>query len=96
MNRIYVFPRPALQSKQDWWYYCSNKSLVTTIGKIFKEAVQVPTEVLGIDVILFVSDYPYESVEDMMTFLGQLPLSQEETEQLYFHNAQQALGIPQI
>lgn len=48
------------------------------------------------DRILFASDYPFESIEDMMAFLGQLPLSQEETEQLYFRNAETALGIPQL
>lgn len=95
-NRIKFLPNPALQCKQDLRYYFRNNIWVTTSGNMSKEAFQCTKDVLGMDRILFASDYPYESVEDMMTFLGQLPLSQEETEQLYFHNAQQALGIPQI
>lgn len=95
-NRIKFLPNPALQCKQDLGYYFRNNIWVTTSGNMSKEAFQCTKDVLGMDHILFASDYPYESLEDMMAFLGQLPLSQEETEQLYFRNAQQALGIPQI
>ena len=95
-NRIKFLPNPALQCHQDLRYYFRNNIWVTTSGNMSKEAFQCTKDVLGTDRILFASDYPFESIEDMMAFLGQLPLSQEETEQLYFRNAETALGIPQL
>lgn len=95
-NRIKFLPNPALQCHQDLRYYSRNNIWVTTSGNMSKEAFQCTKDVLGMDRILFASDYPFESIEDMMAFLGQLPLSQEETEQLYFRNAETALGIPQL
>ena len=95
-NRIKFLPNPALQCKRKLGDYFRSNIWVTTSGNMSREAFQCTKEVLGMDHILFASDYPYESVEDMMDFLQGLPLSQEEMEQLYFRNAHQLLGIPQI
>lgn len=92
-NRIKFLPNPALQCQHDLGYYFHNNIWVTTSGNMSKEAFQCTKDVLGLDRILFASDYPYESMEDMMAFLSQLPLSQEEAELLYFRNAETALGI---
>lgn len=95
-NRIKFLPNPALQCRQDLRYYFQHNIWVTTSGNMSRQAFQCTKEVLGMDRILFASDYPYESIEDMMAFLGQLPLTQEESELLYFQNAETALGLPRI
>ena len=95
-NRIKFLPNPALQCRQDLRYYFQHNIWVTTSGNMSRQAFQCTKEVLGMDRILFASDYPYESIEDMMAFLGQLPLTQEESELLYFRNAETALGLPRI
>ena len=50
-------------------------------------------DVLGMDHILFASDYPYESVEDMMAFLRGIPLNEADYARLYYQNAEALLGI---
>lgn len=93
-NRIKFIPNPDIQCEHDISYYFKKNIWVTTSGNMSKEAFQCAKNVLGIDHILFASDYPYESLEDMMAFLSDVPLTEKESQMLYHDNAVNLLGIP--
>ena len=94
-NRIKFLPNPAIRCRRDLGYYFKHNIWVTTSGNMSPQAFQCAKDVLGIDRILCGTDYPFESADDMMTFLNGLPLTEDEAEQLFFRNAETALGIPQ-
>lgn len=94
-NRIKFLPNPSIKCSHDLGYYFQNNIWVTTSGNMSSQAFQCAKDVLGIDRILCGTDYPFEAADDMMAFLKGLPLSQEESEKLFFRNAETALGIPQ-
>ena len=93
-NRIQFLPNPMLRCKKELSYYFKHNIWVTTSGNMSKEAFQCTKDVLGIDHILFASDYPFESVEDMTNFVDALPLTSEERAKLSYENAETILGIP--
>lgn len=70
-------------------YYFKNKNVVvTTSGNMSKVTFKCTKEVLGIDSIIFGSDYPYENLADMMKFMDSLDLTQEEKEKVFHLNAE--------
>lgn len=93
-NRIAFLPNPQIKCKHDVSYYFRNNIWVTTSGNMSPEAFACTKRVLGMDHILFGSDYPYECAHDMVEFLKDIPLNVKENEQLYFKNAVQTLNIP--
>ena len=93
-NRIKFLPNPNIKCQHDVSYYFKHNIWVTTSGNMSKEAFECAKNVLGIDRILFGSDYPYESAHDMVEFLKMLPLNVKENESLYCQNAFTALNIP--
>jgi len=62
--------------------------LVTTSGNMSKLAFNCTKEALGIDSIIFGSDYPYENLADMMKFMDSLDLTAEEKEKVFYKNAE--------
>ncbi|WP_404900546.1 amidohydrolase family protein [Priestia filamentosa] len=92
-NRIKFLPNPLIKCKEDISYYFKHNILVTTSGNMCEYAFACAKGVLGIDNILFGSDYPYESLPDMMNFLSDLPLTDVEREKLFYKNAVEKLGI---
>ncbi|NCB62579.1 MAG: amidohydrolase [Clostridia bacterium] len=93
-NRIKFLPNPLLRCKKALSYYFKHHIWVTTSGNMSQEAFRCTKDVLGIDHILFASDYPFESVGDMTNFVDALPLTEEERTKLYYQNAETILGIP--
>lgn len=93
-NRISFLPNPNIKCRHDVSYYFKNNIWVTTSGNMSPEAFACAKKVLGMDHILFGSDYPYENVHDMMEFLKGIPLNVRENEQLYYDNANNILNIP--
>jgi len=91
-NRINFLPNPSLKNRENPSYYFKNNIMVTTSGNMSKEAFKCTQDVLGIENILFGSDYPFESAEDIVNFVNSLPLTSEEREMLYYRNAEK-LGI---
>ena len=70
-------------------YYFKNKNVVvTTSGNMSKLAFECTKKALGIDSIIFGSDYPYENLSDMMKFMDSLELTEEEKEKVFHLNAQ--------
>jgi hypothetical protein len=62
--------------------------MVTTSGNMSQEAFRCTKDVLGIDRILFGSDYPFEKADDMVSFIDNLSITEEEREMMYYKNAQ--------
>jgi predicted TIM-barrel fold metal-dependent hydrolase len=50
-------------------------------------------EAMGIDRILFATDYPYEDTQECMQFLEGLPISQEDREKMYHLNAGRVVSV---
>ena len=92
-NRIKFLPNPAIRCRRPLRYYFQHNIWVTTSGNMSPEAFRCTQDVLGLDHILFASDYPYESVEDMMAFLRGIPLNEADYARLYYQNAEELLGI---
>jgi predicted TIM-barrel fold metal-dependent hydrolase len=67
-------------------YFLSNY-LVTTSGNYLPAAFKCTREALGIDRIMFGTDYPYEDLDECSAFLNGLDLSAEEENLLYEGNA---------
>lgn len=72
--------------------YLKNHLFVTTSGNYYQPAFTCTLEALGIDKILLGTDYPYDDPRECHDFVRMLPLSEDEREKIYCHNAKQ-LGI---
>lgn len=91
-NRLGFIPNEKLKNKHAPSYYFKNNIMVTTSGNMSPAAFRCTKEVLGIDRILFGSDYPFENAAEMGRFVDELELSREDRDKLNWKNAE-ALGI---
>ena len=91
-NRLKFLPNAKAKNKRDFSYYFHHNIYVTTSGNMSPEAFECTRRVLGQDRILFGSDYPFENAGDMVKFVDQLPLTEEERQALYEDNAKK-LGV---
>jgi predicted TIM-barrel fold metal-dependent hydrolase len=82
--------RPEIKRKPS--EYLKTNMFVATSGNYLDAAFKCTQETLGIDRIIFGSDYPYEDSRECLTFLQGLALSDKERERIYCRNAAQ-LGI---
>ena len=88
-NRFKWIRDDEVKMKHTVSYYFKNKNVVvTTSGNMSKPAFECTKKVLGIDSIIFGSDYPYESLSDMMKFMDSLELTEEEKEKVFHLNAE--------
>ena len=88
-NRLAFSPSPSVKMEKTVRYYFENNIYVTTSGNCSKEAFECTKQVLGIDHILYGSDYPFEDPKEMRDFLDGIAMTTEEREKLYFRNAEQ-------
>lgn len=91
-NRLKFLPNPKAKNKQDFSAYFHRNIYVTTSGNMSPEAFECTRRVLGLERILFGSDYPFEDASDMVEYVKNLPLGEQERSMLYYKNAQ-ALGV---
>ena len=56
-----------------------------------KLAFECTKKALGIDIIIFASDYPYECLSEMMKYMDTLELTEEEKEKVFHLNAEKYL-----
>jgi uncharacterized protein len=68
--------------------YLRDNMLMTTSGNYLPAAFTCTKEALGIERIMLGSDYPYEEMDEAMSFLEGMGLSEDEKEQLYFRGAE--------
>lgn len=79
--------RPDLEKKPS--DYFKENFFVTTSGNYQESAFRCTYEALGIDRILFGSDYPYEDYDECVEFIEGLSLSEKEKEMVYSKNVSQ-------
>ena len=91
-NRLAFSPSPSVKMQQNVKYYFANNIYVTTSGNCSKDAFECTKNVLGIDHILYGSDYPFEDPREMRDFTDSLSLTTEEREKLYFKNAEKFIN----
>lgn len=92
-NRMNFLPNPSLKNKYKPSHYFEENIMVTTSGNMSPAAFRCTKDVLGIENILFGSDYPFEGVEEMVEFVTELELTQNERELLYYKNAENLISI---
>jgi predicted TIM-barrel fold metal-dependent hydrolase len=87
-------PNPGMGpgSKHVASYYVKRHLWVTTSGNYLPAAFVCSRDALGMDKVLLGTDHPYEDMNDCMTYLAGLPLTEDERAKLYESNAR-ALGI---
>jgi uncharacterized protein len=74
-------------------YLCGNV-YYTTSGFNYAPIFLDLMEQVGIDRIMFSSDYPFMPLSESRQFLEELPLSEADRQRLAHGNAEQLLGIP--
>ena len=82
--------RPKIERKPSE-VLCENV-FVTTSGRFYEPAFRCTVEALGIDRVLFGTDYPYETMSDGVEFIESIGLSPEDKQKIYHLNASE-LGI---
>lgn len=92
-NRLRFIPNPCLENRRAFSSYFKSNIYVTTSGNMSSAAFACAREVLGMDHILFGSDYPFEEAGDMVSFVEELPLGKNDRELLYVRNAREQLML---
>lgn len=85
--------RGASVNEHTFDYYFKHNVYVTTSGNFSKAAFLCAKERLGIDHILFGTDFPIESYEESIAFLDSVGMTKKEQEMLYYINAREIFGI---
>ncbi len=84
--------RRSLPAKKKPSHYFKNNFFVTTSGMSWSPALQFVSAVLGVDRILFATDYPFESMKEAVQFMDDAPISDTEREKIYHLNTERLLG----
>lgn len=101
MQRIdFPFVRPHLKADPDVVPqikhkpsdYLKRNMFMATSGNYLNAAFNCTREALGVDKIIFGSDYPYEDSGECVTFIEGLSLSEDEKNKIYYQNAAR-LGV---
>ena len=92
-NRLSFLPNPKLRNQRKPSDYFRDNIYVTTSGNMSAPAFRCTKDVLGIEKIIFGSDYPYDNIDDMTNFVKNLELTEDERELLFFKNAEKLLKI---
>jgi 5-carboxyvanillate decarboxylase len=74
-------------------YFLQN-FVITTSGVCSEPALKLSLDVLGVDRILFAADYPYESVEEAVSFMDRADLSDDARGRIYWQNAARIFHLP--
>jgi 2,3-dihydroxybenzoate decarboxylase len=74
-------------------YFLQN-FVITTSGVCSEPALKLSLDVLGVDRILFAADYPYESVEEAVSFMDRADLSDDARRRIYWQNAARIFHLP--
>ena len=92
-NRLNYLPNPMLKNQRRPSDYFRDNIWVTTSGNMSDAAFRCTKDVLGIEKIIYGSDYPYESLDAMTNFVKNLDLTPEERDMLFFKNVEGLLKI---
>lgn len=81
-------------NEHEFRYYFERNIWVTNSGNFCEPAYVCTRDVLGLDRILFGSDYPYELMKDAVEFTNSLHVSEEELNAIYSENAKVFRNLP--
>lgn len=73
--------------------YFGRNILITTSGVFSHSALIAAIDAVGIDAVMWATDYPYGSAERAVEFLDTAPLSAEDRERIAHRNAISVLGM---
>ena len=76
---------PAI-NQQSFSHYFMNNVWITTSGVYAPESFRCSHDILGIEKILFASDYPFGKLSKAVEYIEGLPLSTEDREKVYSSN----------
>ncbi|HJJ48015.1 MAG TPA: amidohydrolase family protein, partial [Methanocorpusculum sp.] len=80
---------PYFKCKENLTYYFNNKNiLVTTSGITDPNTITCAINSIGVDSIMFATDYPYENVKEQVDFIMALPISNEDKDKIFYKNAE--------
>lgn len=74
-------------------YYFKKNIWITTSGDFCHSALRCAVDVLGLDRVIFGTDYPYEYPEEIDNFFDQVQMSKQDMDQIYFKNANEAFSL---
>ncbi|HJJ36563.1 MAG TPA: amidohydrolase family protein [Methanocorpusculum sp.] len=78
-----------LKCKHHVSYYFENKNIFMTTSGIYDPAVVTcAIETIGIDNVLFGTDYPFEDFKGEVDFVRSLPISDEDKDKIFYKNAE--------
>jgi len=78
-----------IKCKEDISYYFKNKNiLMTTSGITDPNTIDCAIKTIGIDNIMFATDYPYETIKEEVDFIKSLPISDEDKDKIFYKNAE--------
>ncbi|MDG2989794.1 amidohydrolase family protein [Candidatus Synechococcus calcipolaris G9] len=73
--------------------YFKEHFVITTSGVCSPPALRHALDVLGSDALLFAADYPYESIEEAVSFLDSVMISDQERRKIYQTNAEKLFRL---
>ena len=80
---------PSIKCKENISYYFRNGNLfITTSGITDQQVILLAIDSVGIDHIMFASDYPYETVNVQVESIKSLPISDEDKDKIFYRNAE--------
>jgi len=91
-NRLNYLPNPNIKNQRKPSEYFRDNIYVTTSGNMSPAAFRCTKDVLGIEKIMFGSDYPMEDLDAMIAYVRGLEMTDEEREMVFFKNAEKLMG----
>ncbi|HJJ55179.1 MAG TPA: amidohydrolase family protein, partial [Methanocorpusculum sp.] len=80
---------PTIKCKENISYYFRNGNIfITTSGITDQQVILFAIDSLGIDHIMFATDYPYEAVDVQTDCIKSLPISDEDKDKIFYRNAE--------
>jgi predicted TIM-barrel fold metal-dependent hydrolase len=73
--------------------YIRENVLVTVSGVVHAPALRCAIDTVGIDRVLFSTDYPMEDLGEIVDFLHGAPLSDDERHAIAHGNAERVFGL---
>lgn len=74
--------------------YFGRNILITTTGVFSHSALLAAIDAVGIDAVMWSTDYPYDDVDRAVEFLDTAPLSSADREKIAYRNAVRVPGLP--
>jgi len=88
-NRFSSIPDPYVKNKKTFAEYVKeHRILISLSGMVSKEAFDLSKEVIGVDGMMFSSDFPYENYKEMVDFFLRMDMTQEELDKIWGGNAE--------